>query len=70
MDAFGMHIKAASILFGQRTMLIFGRNFKLLTAMGWRVVTIWECELKKSTAHQTLTRLEEQLRDINTKLEK
>lgn len=44
--------------------------FKLLTAMGWRVVTIWECELKKSTAHQTLTRLEEQLRDINTKLEK
>lgn len=46
------------------------KNFKLLTAMGWRVVTIWECELKKSTAHQTLAQLEEQLRDINTNVEK
>ena len=42
------------------------KNFELLAAMGWKVVTIWECELKKSVVCKTLVRLEEELRDINT----
>ena len=30
------------------------RNTELLVAAGWRVMTIWECELKKSCREQTL----------------
>lgn len=40
-------------------------NFELLSNMGWRVVTIWECELKKSKAYERLAQLEQQLRDTN-----
>ena len=46
------------------------KNCELLAAMGWRVVTIWECELKRSVAHKTLAKLEEELRDTNTKPKK
>lgn len=45
-------------------------NRKLLADMGWRVFTIWECELKKSMVHKTLARLEDELRDINTEPKK
>jgi DNA mismatch endonuclease (patch repair protein) len=32
-----------------------------LQASGWKIVTIWECELKKSLLEQTLLVLEQQL---------
>ncbi|WP_158995183.1 DNA mismatch endonuclease Vsr [Mucilaginibacter sp. L196] len=30
---------------------------RCLTEMGWKIVTIWECELKKSTVNNTLKNL-------------
>lgn len=32
-------------------------NQQLLTAMGWRIFTIWECQLKKNSADENLNRL-------------
>lgn len=32
-------------------------NQQLLTAMGWRIFTIWECQLKKNSADEKLNRL-------------
>lgn len=32
-------------------------NHKLLEDAGWKVITIWECELKKAAAEQRLSRL-------------
>lgn len=29
-------------------------NYKLLTEMGWRILVIWECELKKARIDETL----------------
>ena len=29
----------------------------ILKELGWRVITVWECELKKATAEQTLNKL-------------
>lgn len=36
-----------------------------LESMGWNVITIWECELKKSVFDQTIDRVEAQLRCYN-----
>ena len=33
-----------------------------LDAMGWRVITVWECELKKDRREETLRALAEQIR--------
>ena len=33
------------------------RNQALLTELGWRVIVVWECELKPSTAEDTLNTL-------------
>ena len=33
------------------------RNQTLLTELGWRVIVVWECELKHSTAEDTLNSL-------------
>ena len=33
-----------------------------LDAMGWRVITVWECELKKDRREETLSALAEQIR--------
>lgn len=44
-----------------------GRNHELLTAMGWRVVTIWECELKRNKCDETLELLFKYLREIEEK---
>ena len=32
-------------------------NIKILTEQGWRVITIWECQLKKKVAEENLLRL-------------
>lgn len=32
-----------------------------LETMGWRVITLWECELKKNSFEDTMNRLEQQL---------
>lgn len=32
-----------------------------LETMGWRVITLWECELKKDSFEDTMNRLEQQL---------
>ncbi|MDO4649306.1 MAG: very short patch repair endonuclease [Eubacteriales bacterium] len=32
-------------------------NLRTLTEQGWRVVTIWECQLKKKVAEENLLRL-------------
>ena len=37
-----------------------------LTVLGYRILVVWECELKKSMREQTLTRLATQLSDLPT----
>ena len=32
-----------------------------LETMGWKVITLWECELKKNSFEDTMNRLEQQL---------
>lgn len=39
-------------------------NYKLLEEAGWRVITIWECELKKDRREKTLDAL---VRELSTK---
>lgn len=41
------------------------RNTEELTNSGWNVITVWECELTKDRAEQTLAWLEEKLRSNN-----
>ena len=36
-------------------------NRQLLTDQGWRVIDIWECELKKSKVNETLLKLTQEL---------
>jgi DNA mismatch endonuclease (patch repair protein) len=38
------------------------RNVAALEADGWRVVTIWECELKKKTFEATMVRVADEIR--------
>ena len=37
------------------------RNQKLLEEMGWTVITVWECQLKKDKQEQTLEELHSQI---------
>lgn len=37
-------------------------NQKLLEEMGWNVITVWECQLKKEKKEQTLKRLLAQIK--------
>lgn len=37
------------------------RNQKELEAMGWKVITVWECELKKDKLEKTLENLYNQI---------
>ena len=38
------------------------RDYELLRKDGWHVIVVWECELKKHSADQTLARLDEILK--------
>ena len=37
------------------------KNKELLQMMGWTVLTVWECELKKSNRNETIIRLEQEI---------
>ena len=37
-----------------------------LRAMGWDVITVWECQLKKKNRDETLSTLENKLREKNS----
>lgn len=37
------------------------QNYSKLKELGWNVIVIWECELKKKTFLSTMARVEEQL---------
>ena len=37
------------------------QNIKKLQALGWNVIIVWECELKKKVFNETMSRLEEQI---------
>ncbi len=37
------------------------RNQNILSAMGWNVITVWECELKKDNRDETLDKLYDQI---------
>ncbi len=39
-----------------------GKSVLKLTALGWKVLEIWECDLKKGKAEQTLTALANEIR--------
>ena len=39
------------------------KNTEALTALGWEVITVWECQLKKKTIDKTMDDLEKQLRN-------
>ena len=41
------------------------RNQKLLENMGWTVITVWECQLKKDKQEQTLKELYNQIKSNN-----
>lgn len=36
-------------------------NIEKLQALGWNVIIIWECELKKKVVNETMARVEEQI---------
>lgn len=38
------------------------KNYSELQSLGWNVLIIWECELKKKTIDDTMCRIENQLR--------
>ena len=42
------------------------RNQRELEEMGWNVITVWECSLKKEKREATLIELEKKLRSSNT----
>lgn len=42
------------------------RNIDELQKLGWRVLTVWECELKKKVIDSTLSQLEERLCKIGS----
>lgn len=63
-----MGMKVVTILCGLRIMRNFGKenrlnierdakNHALLAKLGWNVIVVWECELKRSTAEETLNLL-------------
>lgn len=62
MDAFGMGTLVAHILCGLRpwkqkisgNIIRDKKNYDLLTSLGWRVFTVWECELRPRIREQTL----------------
>ena len=37
------------------------RNEELLHVLGWKVLTVWECELKKNNRDNTMVRLEQEI---------
>ncbi|MBC5709643.1 DNA mismatch endonuclease Vsr [Hungatella sp. L12] len=41
------------------------KNKELLLAQGWRVITIWECELKKKVREQCLEKLYQEIVELN-----
>ena len=41
------------------------RNYNLLSAMGWRIILIWECELKPRNQIETLNQLKQSLSYIS-----
>ncbi len=43
------------------------RNHHLLAEQGWRVIEVWECELKKNTFQKTLVSLVNDIRSSNSK---
>lgn len=40
-------------------------NYQLLAERGWKIIVVWECELKKNVRIQTLTRLSDQIKEHN-----
>ena len=38
------------------------RDYRLLREAGWRVIVIWECELRKNLIDQTLQKLDDSIR--------
>lgn len=41
------------------------KQYKELEALGWKVLVVWECELKKSVKNETLEKLVSKLCDNN-----
>lgn len=41
------------------------QNYKDLTALGWKVITVWECELKKKGREARLAELEAEIKNQN-----
>ena len=37
------------------------KNYQLLEELGWKVLTVWECDLKKESFSRTMSCLEQQL---------
>ena len=38
------------------------KNAKALELQGWRIITVWECELKKKVAEHTLEMLADEIK--------
>lgn len=45
------------------------RNFAELQQLGWTVLTVWECELKKKVIDATLKQLEKRLCEIGSEIQ-
>ena len=37
-------------------------NYRLLTQQGWKIIVVWECELKKKVVEQTLEKLVKEIK--------
>lgn len=37
-------------------------NYRLLTHQGWKIIVVWECELKKKVVEQTLEKLVKEIK--------
>ncbi len=46
------------------------RNMAQLQKLGWKVIIVWECELKKKNAQERLDRLADEIRSNNIRMEK
>ena len=42
------------------------KNYQRLLQMGWKIITVWECELKPDKQDDSLAKIAGQIRSVNT----
>ena len=60
---FGPH--PIKITGGPKFLEMLNGTIKALETLGWKVITVWECELKKNVLNETLGKLIAELKAID-----